>query len=90
MSNSVYVGNLSFEMTEKDLADVFSSIGPVASAKIISDRLSGRSRGFGFVEFESVSDVKKALDLNGKEIKGRSLLVSEAREKASSGGQGRY
>jgi RNA recognition motif-containing protein len=68
-------------MSEQELADVFSSVGAVQSAKIVQDRMSGRSRGFGFVEFNSNDDAQRALDLNGKEIKGRNLFVSIAREK---------
>lgn len=88
MSNTVYVGNLSYQMTEQELADVFSSIGNVQEAKIIQDRMTGRSRGFGFVEFTSAEDAKRAIDLNGKEIKGRNIFVSFAREKTSGGGGG--
>jgi len=82
MPNSLYVGNLSYQMTDDELAQVFSGIGPVKSAKIVRDRVSGRSRGFGFVEFDSPDLVKKGLELNNQEIKGRKIFVSEAREKA--------
>lgn len=82
MSNTLYVGNLSYQMTDEELAQVFSSIGPVTSAKIIRDRMSGRSRGFGFVEFETAELAKKGLELNNQEVKGRNLFVTEAREKA--------
>lgn len=88
MSNTVYVGNLSYQMSEQELADVFSSIGNVNEAKIIQDRMTGRSRGFGFVEFSSGDDAQRAIDLNGKEIKGRNIFVSIAREKTSGGGGG--
>lgn len=84
MGNTLYIGNLSFQMSDQDLNDIFATYGAVKSAKIIQDRLSGRSRGFGFVEFESSDSAKKALELNGKEIKGRAISVSEAREKAHS------
>jgi RNA recognition motif-containing protein len=89
MAYSVYVGNLSYQMTEQELTEVFSSVGVVKSAKLIQDRLSGRSRGFGFVEFDTEEEMKRALELNAKEIKGRGIFVSEAKEKAESAGGGK-
>lgn len=83
MSDTVYVGNLSYQMNDQELADVFSTVAAVKEAKIIIDRMSGRSRGFGFVTLASAQDAQKALALNGKEIKGRAIFVSEAREKTS-------
>jgi cold-inducible RNA-binding protein len=70
-------------MSDQELADVFSTVASVKEAKIIVDRMSGRSRGFGFVTLASAQDAQKALALNGKEIKGRAIFVSEAREKTS-------
>jgi RNA recognition motif-containing protein len=79
---NIYVSNLSFRTTEKDLNNMFSTFGNVASAKIIMDRESGQSRGFAFVEMPSEEEAKKAMaGLNNKEIEGRPLSVSEAREK---------
>ena len=84
---NIYVSNLSFHTTEEDLNNMFAKFGDVTSAKIITDRESGRSRGFGFVEMPSEEQGKKAmLGLNNTEIEGRSLSVSEAREKTDRGG----
>ena len=76
----LYVGNLSYETSENDLRDAFAQYGEVASAKIIMDRDTGRSKGFGFVEFNDDDAARKAMSsLNGSEFKGRSLTVNEAR-----------
>jgi RNA recognition motif-containing protein len=84
---NIYVSNLSFHTTEEDLNNMFAKFGQVTSAKIIMDRESGKSRGFAFIEMPSEEDGKKAmLELNNKEIEGRSLNVSEAREKTDKGG----
>jgi RNA recognition motif-containing protein len=80
---NIYVGNISYETTEDDLKNAFSEYGEVASASIIKDRMTGRSKGFGFVEMPSDEDAKKAIDgMNGKEIGGRPLKVNEARPRA--------
>ncbi len=77
---NIYVGNLSYEVTENDLRQAFGAFGEVASAKIITDKFSGKSRGFGFVEMPAEESAKQAIgDLNGKEIKGREIIVNEAR-----------
>ena len=77
----LYVGNIPYEFKESDLLDVFSEFGEVTSAIIITDRNTGRSRGFGFVEM-SVEDADKAIEeLAGKEVAGRKLVVNEARSK---------
>jgi len=77
---NVYVGNLSHELTEEELKEAFAEFGEVTSAKIITDRYSGVSRGFGFVEMSSKSEAQAAIaELNGKELKGRTLTVNEAR-----------
>jgi len=92
MTNKVYVGNLPFEMTEEDLQELFQPHGTVTSAKVITDRETGRARGFGFVEMERAEDAQKAIQsLDGKDFKGRSLKVNLAkpREERSSGGGGR-
>ena len=81
----IYVGNLSFQTTEDSLGDLFGQHGAVNSASIITDRITGRSRGFGFVEMNDASEGKAAMDaINGQEIDGRSLKVSEARERTDS------
>ncbi|HVZ26618.1 MAG TPA: RNA-binding protein [Sediminibacterium sp.] len=83
---NIYVSNLSFHTSEEDLKDMFSQFGAVESAKIILDRETNRSRGFAFVEMPSSSEGATAIDrLNGKEIEGRALSVSLAREKENRG-----
>jgi cold-inducible RNA-binding protein len=80
MSKKLYVGNLSFQTTEADLTGLFETHGSVESARIITDRDTGRSRGFGFVEMSDDAAAEKAIDqLNGKEVGGRALTVNEAR-----------
>jgi RNA recognition motif-containing protein len=87
MGKKIFVGNLSFDTTSADLESLFSEVGPCASASVITDRTTGRSRGFGFVEMSSAADVQKAISaLNGRELQGRTLNVSEARERSSGGG----
>ena len=77
---NLYVGNLSYDMSEENLRSEFSEYGEVQSAKIITDKFTGRSRGFGFVEMNSDDEGKKAMEeLNGKDIEGRELVVNEAR-----------
>ena len=77
---NLYVGNLSYEMSEENLRSEFAEYGEVQSAKIITDRDTGRSRGFGFVEMNSDGEGKKAMEeLNGKDFEGRELIVNEAR-----------
>ncbi len=78
---NIYVGNLPFSATEDDLKEVFSSFGTVVSAKVIMDRETGRSRGFGFVELGDNSARKAISELNGAEYDGKVLTVNEAREK---------
>lgn len=98
----IYVGNLSYEVTEDDLKLAFKEFGQVESITIIKDKYSGQSKGFGFVEFASKAEGQAAIDgLNGKELKGRSLNVNEARprpeghggyggRKGGGGGRGGY
>ena len=77
---NIYVGNLSFGVTENELKQAFEAFGHVDSAKVIKDMYTGRSRGFGFVEMPSDSEATAAIDgLDGKELKGRTLKVSKAR-----------
>ena len=79
---NLYLGNLSFKITEEELQEIFSEYGAVKSIKIITDRETGRSRGFGFAEFESREDAEKAItELSGKEIHGRALTINESRPK---------
>ncbi|HEX5456120.1 MAG TPA: RNA-binding protein [Candidatus Saccharimonadales bacterium] len=78
----LFVGGLPFATTSEELEQVFAEFGTVASAKVITDRDSGRSKGFGFVEFEDDEEGKKAeTEMNGKEIGGRSITVNQARPK---------
>ena len=75
---NIYVGNLNFKTTEEDLGAHFEQFGPVSSVKIISDRYSGQSRGFGFVEMENKADGEKAVsELNGQEFAGRALKIND-------------
>jgi len=79
----LYVGNLSYETSEDELRDTFAPYGDVASAKIINDRDTGRSKGFGFVEFNDDEAARKAMSaLNGSDLRGRALTVNEARPQA--------
>src|SRR6187549_2268244 len=86
---NMYVSNLSFHTTDEDLNKLFSQFGSVSSAKVISDRETGRSRGFGFVEMDSDEDAKKAIaGLNNKEVEGRAMSVSVAKPKKTDNMQG--
>ena len=90
MSTKLYVGNLSFSITSDDLQDYFSQAGTVESAKVIEDRDTGRSRGFGFVEMASSDEAMAAIEqFNGQDFEGRSLVVNEARPREEGGGGGR-
>lgn len=80
MAKKLYVGGLPYSTTEERLREAFSQAGTVSSATIIMDRMSGRSKGFGFVEFDNDDDALKAIEMwNGKELDGRTLTVNEAR-----------
>ena len=82
MAFKLFVGGLPFSTTDDELEAAFADFGTVASAKVITDRETGRSRGFGFVEFESDDEGKASIDgLDGKELGGRTIHVSEARER---------
>jgi RNA recognition motif-containing protein len=86
---NIYVGNLSFDMSEEDLRGVFEAFGQVSSATIVKDKYSGQPRGFGFVEMPDQSEAKAAIEnLNGKERLGRQMNVSEARPRPNRGGPG--
>jgi cold-inducible RNA-binding protein len=90
----LYVGNLSYQVTDSDLRDLFAPFGEPDSARVITDRDSGRSKGFGFVEFSDSSKANAAMAaLNGKDHSGRALTVNEARprnEASGGGGRGGY
>ncbi len=77
---NIYVGNLAYEVTDEDLMAAFTEYGEVTSAKVVTDRFSGRSRGFGFVEMTNGTEAQAAIDsLNGTDLKGRPLTVNQAR-----------
>lgn len=91
MSVRLYVGNLPFSVTEQDLEQLFSQSGQVDSANVVTDRDTGRSRGFGFVEMESQEAADAAIQaLNGYELSGRALTVNEARPKESRPARGGF
>lgn len=88
---NIYIGNLSAEVTDEELSNLFAEYGKVSSAKVIRDMFSQESRGFGFVEMPAQAEAQKAIDeLNTKEIKGKKLVVNEARPRRDNrGGRGR-
>jgi RNA recognition motif-containing protein len=80
MATKLYVGNLSYGVTDDTLRDFFAQAGTVNSAQVVMDRMSGRSRGFGFVEMAGDDEAKRAIEsLNGQELDGRAIVVNEAR-----------
>ena len=86
MNTKLYVGNLSFDTTENDLQDLFAAYGPVSEVNLITDRMSGRSRGFGFVTMGTPEGAQAAIEaLAGKEVGGRALTVNEARPREDRG-----
>src|SRR5438067_6222623 len=87
MSKNIYVGNLTFQTTADDLREMFAQYGTVTSAQVVSDRDTGRSRGFGFVEMSEGGDEAIAA-LNGKDVGGRTLTVNEAKPREDRGGGG--
>jgi RNA recognition motif-containing protein len=100
LAKKIYVGNLSFQTTENDLSDLFSTFGAVEAVSIITDRDTGRSKGFGFVTMDEENAEKAIAGLNGSEHNGRALTVNEARPmvkkdfggggRGNGGGRGRY
>src|SRR5262249_4590323 len=93
MSTKLFVGNLDFKVTENDLQGAFAAHGTVVEANVVTDRTTGRPRGFAFVTMSSPEEAQKAIDaLNGKELGGRALSVNIARprEERSGGGRGGY
>jgi len=91
MSTKLYVGNLSFDVTENDLREMLSQHGPVNEVNVIMDKATGRARGFGFVTMNTPEGAKAAITaLNGTEWKGRALTVNEARPREERSGGGGY
>ncbi len=89
MGKKLYVGNLGYDVSSSDLEQLLSSHGTVESAEVISDRMTGRSKGFGFVEMASESEAQAAITaLNGQDFQGRSITVNEARPREARGGGG--
>lgn len=89
MGKKLYVGNLSYDVTDSDLAKMFEAHGQVESAQVIMDRDTGRSKGFGFVEMKTDAEAQAAIAaLNGQQVGGRTLAVNEARPKPEGGGRG--
>jgi RNA recognition motif-containing protein len=89
MGRKLYVGNLTYGVTNSTLEQLFAAHGTVESAQVIMDRDTGRSKGFGFVEMKTDQEAQAAIAaLNGKEVDGRSLTVNEARPKTEGGGRG--
>lgn len=83
---NIYVGNLSFEVTDEDLQQAFSAFGQITSVSVVKDKFTGQSRGFGFVEMPNPAEAQAAIaGLNGKEIKGRALNINEARPRTEGG-----
>ena len=83
---NIYVGNLSYSTGEQDLKELFGQYGQVVSSSVIMDRVTGRSRGFGFVEMADDADAEKAIDeINDKEVQGRTLKVNQAKERGLTG-----
>ncbi len=87
MGLKLFVGNLSFETSDEDLKEAFSKAGTCVMASVIKDRLTGKSRGFGFVEMSSDEEAKRAIaEINGRDLRGRAVSVNEARERSESRG----
>ena len=87
---NIYVGSLSYEVTEEELQKAFEVFGHVESAKVIKDKYTGRPRGFGFVEMPDEAEAQSAIDgLNGKDLKGRTLKVNMARSRSGGHREGR-
>ncbi|HEV7644324.1 MAG TPA: RNA-binding protein [Pyrinomonadaceae bacterium] len=89
MNNKLYVGNLSFRVSSEDLQSLFGEVGSVESARVIEDRETGRSRGFGFVEMATADEAANAIDkFNGMDYEGRNMAVKEAQPREDRGGGG--
>jgi RNA recognition motif-containing protein len=91
MGNKLYVGNLPYSFRDEDMQQAFAAFGTVSSAKVMMERDTGRSKGFGFVEMGTDQEASAAITaLNGKEVDGRALTVNEARPKTEGGSRGGY
>ena len=89
MNKRLYVGNLAFSATEQDVRTAFEVHGALDSVHLVTDRDTGQTRGFGFVEFDDSANAQKAIDaLNGEDLQGRALVVNEARPRPERGGGG--
>lgn len=89
MSSKLFVGGLSWDTNDQSLADAFSTFGPVTEAKVINDRDTGRSRGFGFVTFSAPADAERAMsEMDGTDLDGRNIRVNQAEDKPRGGGGG--
>lgn len=89
MSKKLFVGNLSFKVTDFDLEDLFKQYGEIVSAKVVVDRMTGRSKGYGFVEMNAEDTAKTAMEgLNGADVKGRPINVSYAKSQDGDRGEG--
>ncbi len=89
MATKLYVGNLTYQMTDQELHDLFSEAGNVASAQVVTDRYTSQSRGFGFVEMASEDEAQQAIAaINGRNVGGRALVVNESRPREGGGGGG--
>jgi RNA recognition motif-containing protein len=87
---NIYVGNLAYSVTDDQLRELFEEFGEVVSARVIMDKMTGKPRGFGFVEIAADSDAQRAIEsLNGKHVGGRALVVNEARPREEGNGNGR-
>ena len=85
----IYVGNLSYQVTDEELRQAFEPFGTVASANVIMDKFSGQSKGFGFVEMPARAEAEAAINsLNGKDLRGRAMNVNEAKPRPNAGGPG--
>ena len=88
---NIYVGNMSYEVSEEDLKEAFEVFGEVDTVKVLKDKYTGRSKGFGFVEMSDNADAQSAIDgLNDKDLKGRALKVNKARPRTENRGGGGY
>ena len=89
MATKLYVGNLTYQMTDQELHDLFAEAGNVASAQVVTDRYTSQSRGFGFVEMASEDEAQQAIAaINGRNVGGRALVVNESRPREGGGGGG--
>lgn len=86
---NIYVGNLVFDVSEEDLREAFKEFGEITEVRLIMDKFSGKSKGFGFIEMPSKAEAEKAIEeMNGKEFMGRAINVNEAKPKVDRGGRG--